>query len=129
MTQPRLDKNAPGLGTIYPPYNGAQYVLNGHYFSAQGEYLFSDEGAAPVAGEKAGAATPAPAVTPEAKSPTASVNPADVNLDAWFRGEAKYPFYAVKKAVLELLPDADVSNGATIKAALKEAGLVDEAKA
>lgn len=127
MTHPRLDMNAPGLGTIYPPFNGAQYVLNGHYYSAQGEYLFSDGEAAPVAGEKAGAGSPAPAAPPEAKTPRTSVNPADVDLDAWYRGEAKYPFFAVKKAVQELLPEADVSNGTAIKEALRAAGLVSEA--
>jgi len=127
MSKPRLDLNDPALGTIYPPYEGAQYVLNGHYFSAQGDHLWSEDGAAPVAGDKAGAASAAPAIVPEAKTPKASADPADVNLDAWYRGEAKYPFYAVKKAVLVLLPDADVTNGATIKEALKAADLVGEA--
>ena len=129
MSKPRLDLKDPALGTIYPPYEGAQYVLNGHYFSAQGECLWSEGGAAPVAGEKAGAVDPAPVIVPEAKTPKASADVADVNLDAWYRGEAKYPFYAVKKATLDLLPEADVSNGASIKAALKDAGLVNEAQA
>lgn len=127
MSKPRLDKNDPALGTIYPPHEGAQYVLNGHYFSAQGDHLWSENGAAPVAGDKAGAVDPAPVASPEATTPTASVEPKDVNLEAWYGGKAKYPFYAVKKAALELMPDADVSSGATIKAALEAAELVTKA--
>lgn len=126
MSNPRLDLKAPGLGTIYPPFKGAQYVLDGNYYSPQGDLLWSDKGVV-VAGEKAGAADPAPATSPEAKTPKASVDPNDVDLGAWYRGEAKYPFYAVKKAALELIPDADVSNGDAIRAALVAGNYVSKA--
>lgn len=148
MTNPRFDKNR-SFGSIHPPVDGAMFEQDGCYFSGAGEFLrrVGQEPAARVQ-EEAGAPAPVPPapevdpkleaepvmVAPVAKTETetnkivaAALSAAGVDLAAWARGEANYPFFSVKKQAAGEYPDLDVSNTKTIVAGLVAAGIVAEA--
>ena len=143
MSKPRFDKTR-DYGTIHPPFHGAGYLQDGVYFSNGGEFLFreSDEPDG-AASKSAGASAPAAKVAdkqPEKPADAGSGNPGaddskkpaatpadpsqDVDLAAWAKGEAKFPFFAVKKAAAAKLPDVELTNAASIKAALADAGMI-----
>lgn len=126
MAKPRLDRDDPALGTISPPFDGAFFYLNGHYFDAHGDYLRSDPGVKGDAGEaKAVAGNTAASPSPEAKKDP----DATVYLRAWAMKEANYPFFQVKKVVKDKFPDADTTNTATTVEALIAAGVVEASEA
>lgn len=138
MTNPRFDKTR-SFGSIHPPVDGAMFEQDGCYFSGAGEFLrrIGQEPAARVQ-EEAGAPAPVPPAPPEAPkveapvvvAPAAKTNDATkdgVDLAAWARGEANYPFFSVKKQAAGEYPDLDVSNTKTIVAGLVAAGVVAEA--
>jgi FtsZ-interacting cell division protein ZipA len=136
--KPTFDKSK-DYGQITPFWHGAAYQQDGCYFSAQGEFLFRD-GDDPEAAEKARAsalaAPPAKQAAKSAKQPAQKVldtpkasapetqegdtesQPEAFDLAAWASGEMKAPFFTVKKHMLLLDSEADVSSAAAIKAEL-----------
>ncbi len=148
---PRFDKSR-DFGTIVPPFDGATYEQDHCYFAADGTFLFSlgdinasvdqSAGEQPPAdkptnenegdGEPSGQ-PPVPPAPPQDGGPTigqqTDTQPQSVDLVAWAKKEAQYPFYAIKKAVKDILPDADVASTATVIAALLAASIIapDEA--
>ena len=140
MATPRFDKTR-DHGTITPPWHGALYHQDGAYFAHDGEFLFTDADQPGVA-KTAGASAPAKqaanptqeagdanseaegATTPATTMKPPRTPPAPVDLAAWAKGETKYPFFAVKKAFAEALPEAKASTADEIRAALNEAGMI-----
>ena len=122
--KPRFDRNDPNCGTIYPPYEGASFYLNGHYFDVLGNYLRSDKAVDVFAGETEVAAPVAASQSPEASASRNSASSDDVDFVAWYNGDVKYPFFTVKKAAQQRFPGAEVNNTAAIRAAVEAAGLV-----
>lgn len=121
MTTPKLDRSK-DFGTIWPPFEGALVEQGGHYFGSDDVYRFSmnENGQRYDLGGKAPKA-PAP---PASRSPTANGQANKVDLAAWARGEAKYVFGKVKKAVTEAHPNIDVANARSIRQGLVAAGVV-----
>lgn len=138
MTNPKLDKSRP-YGSIHPPFLGSMFEQDGCYFSGAGEFLFrsgqepaarvQEEAGAPAPVPPAPLVDPKPVVAPVVVTPAAKTEPVKegVDLAAWARGEANYPFFSVKKQAAGEYPDLDVSNTKTIVAGLVAAGVVAEA--
>lgn len=102
----RLNESRP-YGSIHPPLGGAFYEQDGKLFGHDMVLLSK-------AGADKGAAKSAPS-TSQAKTNN-TTQAADLDLDAWAKGEIKAPFFAVKKAALAKYPDIDTTNSETIKA-------------
>lgn len=120
---PKLNKSDPSLGTINPPYNGAQFVMGDHYFAGNGTYLFSQEGGdGKRYSVKADAEKPAAAV-PVVKP--ADTDGDDTNVVAWAKGEQKAEWFKIKKAAKALDPNLDISNAGMLKSSLVALGYVD----
>lgn len=130
---PRFDKSRP-YGQISPPFKGAMFEQDGCYFSGSYEYMFGGPEAPkaapavkeprPAAKAKPAAPTPPgePARSSEAARPVAK--PSGVDLAAWAKGEANYPFFSIKKAVQAERPEIILTNTRTIVDGLVAAGVV-----
>ncbi|MBW3099256.1 hypothetical protein [Pseudohoeflea coraliihabitans] len=141
MSKPQLDRSRNDVGQITPPYRGAFWTQNGHYFAHDGAYLFSD-GAVPEAAsdEPDGASAPseeahtsthesadARSASAEGNAPSEAKAPStgkEIDLAAWARDDIKAPFFSVKKQVREDYPDIDIKSAKTIRAGLVAAGVV-----
>lgn len=121
---PKLDRNSPTLGTINPPYNGAQFVMGDHYFAGNGTYLFSQEGGdGKRYSVKADAEKPA---KPEPdQTPAETDGEPETNIVAWAKGEQKAEWFKIKKAAKALDPNLDISNAGMLKSSLVALGYVD----
>lgn len=110
---PVLDMNAPDWGLIQPPYRGAKFTQRGHYFDSQGKYIWS-EGQEPPA-------EPAAAEIEEEPAEAVVVSATDevVDLQAWADGTANYPWFSVKKAVLDTF-NVQVANKAQALSVIKD---------
>jgi hypothetical protein len=104
MANPTLDRNRP-YGLVLPAgsYLGAYYDQDGALYDGQDQLIVvggsKKKEAAPVAvSEPAPATEQAP---PVAAEPAPSIVVDDVDLAAWARGDAKYIFGKVKKAMAE----------------------------
>lgn len=102
----RLNESRP-YGSIHPPLDGAFYEQDGKLFGHDMVLLSK-------AGADKGAAQSAPSSS-KAKTDN-TTQAAELDLDAWARGEFKAPWFAVKKAALAKYPDIDTTNAATVKA-------------
>lgn len=157
MANLRLDTSRP-YGTITPPYHSAVYsqTVRGRerYFGPDKERVFppGDPGdgdlAAPAAAlskapdqpsetEKRGPGRPrkqakasvdAAAKEDAAEPPPPPQSPDDVNLSMWALGEARYPFAAVREAILKRFNSMAVDERRAIEI-LEDNGIVPEGKA
>jgi hypothetical protein len=113
MADPRLDMSRP-YGTIYPPLeDGSRFEQDGCVFGHDGRFIKGPARAS-------GAAKSAP------KPPVEQIEPQPdeaVDLVAWAKGR-NYPFFKVKEAMKQAMPNADVSNAKTILAALIDGAIV-----
>jgi hypothetical protein len=142
MSKPRFDPDR-DYGTIHPFWNGAGYYQDGHYFSPQKDFLFSDGSIPSAASTPAGASVPAAkeaqnthsatesaikdnseATTNEKTETLSQSQSGEIDMAAWGRGEVKAPFFAVKKAFTAQFPGVKITNAESIKAALKDAGVI-----
>ena len=89
---PRFDPSRPH-GRITGDFHGATVEQDGNFFGPEGRFLF-DQDSIPGAGAKAAAPAAAPAPKPKEGND-------GIDVIAWAMGEAKYPWFAIQKALRE----------------------------